>query len=82
MTWTMAFFTFLNAWFIALLLAFPFSIEPPDQDDEKWGYNAAPKRIKWRKLLISGIIMALIFTLLLAMIIKSGIVPVKHIDPL
>lgn len=77
MSFTMGVFTFLNAWFIALFLAFPFNIEPPDEGEAAEGYAAAPKRIRWKRLTITATLLALAFTLLLALLIKSGIVPIR-----
>jgi hypothetical protein len=45
---TFAIFTFLNAWAVALFLAFPFSIEMPEKQ-EGMDYVAAPKKIHWKK---------------------------------
>ncbi len=81
MTPAFALFTFLNAFWIMVFVAIPFSIKYEDESEIKSsaseGYAAAPKTIHWKKAIIITTILALIVTLALALIIKSGIVPVK-----
>jgi predicted secreted protein len=73
------FFVFLNAWFVALFLAFPFSIEMGESHNAM-DYQAAPKKIRWKKLLIIATIIAALFTLTLAIVIKSGILPLRNME--
>lgn len=79
MSISLAFFTFLNAWCVSLFLAFPFSIEMGEKA-EGIDYVAAPKRIRWKKLLLIATAIAVAFTLTLALIIKSGIVSVRPME--
>ncbi len=79
MSLTFAIFTFLNAWAVALFLAFPFSIEMPEKQ-EGMDYVAAPKKIHWKKMAIIATVIAATFTLTLAIVIKSGIVPVRNME--
>jgi predicted secreted protein len=79
MTISFTFFTFLNAWFVALFLAFPFSIEMPEKT-QGIDYVAAPKKIHWKKLAIIATVIAFLFTLTLAIVIKSGIVPLRNME--
>lgn len=79
MSWSFALFVFLNAWCVSLFLAFPFSIEMGEQQSEL-DYKAAPKKIQWKKLLIIATAIAVLFTLTLAIVIKSGIVPVRNME--
>lgn len=67
----MSFFIFLNAWFLSLFLAFPFSIRMGDkrQDIE---YQAAPQEILWKRMFSIATVLAVFFTLALAFITKSG----------
>lgn len=82
MTWPFAFFTFLNAWWIMIFIAVPLSIkyapesEPPP--DMKEGYAAAPKVINWKKAIIIASVLAFAITVAFALVIKSGIVPVRN----
>lgn len=79
MTPLFAFFVFLNAWAVSLFLAFPFSIEMPEKQ-EGMDYVAAPKKIHWKKMAVIATIIAAVFTLTLAIVIKSGIVPVRNME--
>jgi len=79
MTATFAVFTFLNAWMVALFLAFPFSIEMGEKES-KLDYAAAPKTIRWKKLFLIATVIAAVFTVTLAIVIKSGIVPVRNME--
>ena len=79
MSISFAFFTFLNAWFVALFLAFPFSVEIAENYDAL-EYHAAPKRIRWKRLFTIATVVAITFTLGLAIVIKSGILPVRNME--
>lgn len=76
MSISMMIFTFINLCGVALFVALPLSIER-GQHDETIAYQAAPKRIHWRKVFIITGAVALMGTLTIALIIKTGIVPVK-----
>lgn len=76
MSSSMAIFVFLNAWWVSLFIALPMSIER-GEPDSKLEYVAAPKRIKWMRIIIITTILALIFTGALALLMKSGIIPVR-----
>lgn len=77
---TFAFFTFLNAWWIMLFVAIPFSTQYEEITEKQAleGYRAAPKAIYWKKAAIIATILAVLCTITLALVIKSGIVPVKN----
>ena len=77
---TFAFFTFLNAWWIMLFVAIPFSTKYEEITEKQAleGYRAAPKAIYWKKAAIIATILAVLITITLALVIKSGIVPVKN----
>lgn len=81
MTLSMAIFTFINAWWISVFLMLPFSIETPEKADEHTT-PAAPKKIHWKRIVTGATLLAFFFTLTLALVIKSGIVPVKNMEPL
>lgn len=77
----MATFTFINAWWISVFLVLPFSIETPERPGDNTT-PAAPRRIYWKRIVIGATILAFFFTLTLALVIKSGIVPVRNMEPL
>ena len=77
MTLGFAFFTFLNAWWIMLFIAVPFSTEYKAEDKQSLDYAAAPTRIRWKKAFVIATILACVVTLGLALLFKSGIVEVK-----
>lgn len=82
MTPFFAFFTFLNAWWVMLFVAIPFSIRHENKDGEKIegeSYIAAPKAIYWKKVIAIATSLAAFITVALALVIKSGIVPVKNL---
>lgn len=72
----MALFTFINAWCITLFAVLPTSIEHGPHDSAM-DYEAAPKRINWRRIIRINTIVALLVTAALALVIKTGIVPLK-----
>ena len=76
MSWLMALFPFLNAWWITLFITVPMCIETGGKESSL-DYDAAPKRIHWRKILWLSSLIAAGATLLLALVIESGIVQVR-----
>lgn len=66
-----------------MFVAIPFSTKYAQETEKKpqasEGYIAAPQTIYWKKAIIIAMILALIVTLALALVIKSGIVPVKDL---
>ncbi len=79
MSISMAVFTFINGWCLALFLMLPFSIEAPGKQ-EGIGYAGAPKKIRWKRLLWGTTIIAVLLTVTLALVIKSGILPVANVE--
>lgn len=76
MSVSMAIFTFLNCWAISLFLVLPFAMKygvHTRSDD----YVAAPKHIAWKKIVIMNTILSVVITATIAIIIKTGIVPVR-----
>ena len=78
MTLSMAIFVFINAWWISLFMVLPASIERGERDSQL-EYAAAPKRIKWKRILVVTTLLALFFTAALALLIKSGIIPLRDL---
>lgn len=64
-----------------LFVAIPFSTQYEEISEKQAseGYRAAPKAIYWKKAAIIAIILAVLCTVTLALVIKSGIVPVKNL---
>lgn len=69
-----AFFTFLNAWWIMLFIALPFSTKYPESNEEKppanEAYTAAPKEIYWKRAFVIATILATIVTAVLAVVVS------------
>jgi predicted secreted protein len=77
-----AFFTFLNAFWIMAFIAIPFSTEYEQVGEKKennYNYAAAPKKIYWKKVVTIAAILAIIITAGIALVIKSGIIPLKNL---
>lgn len=76
MSLSMAFFTFLNAWFVMLFFVVPFFVKPAQTRSEV-EYAAAPQALKWKKLLICNTLASLVVTAVLALIIHSHIFVIR-----
>ncbi len=81
MSWSFAFFTWLNAFWVMMFIAIPFSTEyeSPREKENSYVYAAAPKKIYWKKVVAIAATLAIIITAMLALVIKSGIIPVKNL---
>jgi len=68
-----AFFTFLNAWWIMLFVAIPFSTEYEEITEKQAieGYRAAPKAIYWKRAAIIATIMAALVTIIISLVIRE-----------
>lgn len=71
---SMAFFTFLNAWWVCLFVVVPFFVKPAETKAET-DYAAAPQPVPWKKILLIDSLLALLVTVVLALIIGSGLFP-------
>ena len=71
---SMAFFTFLNAWWISLFLVVPFFVKSAE-NPAAHEYKASPQPVPWKKVLLVDTLVALAATVLLALIIGSGYFP-------
>ena len=76
MSLTMAVFTFIVAWWVLLFIVLPLGIEKADHPG-KMEYAAAPKRIRWGKILFITTLMAVIMTGIIALVIHSGWISVR-----
>ena len=76
MTLPWAIFTLVNSWFICLFIVLPLSVER-GRHDSSLDYEAAPKKIRWKKILLLNTLVACVLTAAIALVIKTGIVPVK-----
>ena len=72
MSLSMGFFTFFNAWFLMLFFVSPFFVRPATERNAL-DYAAAPQAMKWKKLLLVNTLVSIVVTLLLALVINSGI---------
>jgi predicted secreted protein len=75
MSISMAVFTFINTWWIMLFFVFPFHVRPVEEHTQL-EYAAAPKSIRWKRMLVIDTVLSLIVTAALALLISSGIFPV------
>ncbi len=80
MSFAMAIFTFINAWCISLFFVLPGAVVANEDTgvDDPLHYAAAPKKIRWRRVLLLTTLWALLITTALALVIKSGIIPIRH----
>ncbi|MFW0776619.1 MAG: DUF1467 family protein [Rickettsiales bacterium] len=69
-------FIFINTWFISVFAVFPLCIKR-GAHDSALDYEAAPKKIYWKKMLLLNTLIACLLTAVIALVIKTGIVPVK-----
>lgn len=79
MTPSMAFFTFLNAWWVMLFFVLPFGVKREEMRNPLH-YAAAPKAHNWKKLIIVNTLLSLSVTLLLYLIIQSGVITLRDIS--
>ncbi len=75
MNWSMAIFTFINAWWIMLFFVLPFSI----QHDE--GSYGGVKITGWRKKLAINTLLSMLVTAGLALIINGGFFTLRSLQP-
>ena len=73
----MAIFTFVNVWCITLFATLPMGIARGTHETAL-EYESAPKKIYWRRIAIINTLVALVVTAIIAIIIKTGIIPVKN----
>ena len=76
MSFSMAIITFLNVWWVTLFMVVPFSVRA-ETNPAATDYVAAPRVLRWKKLFIRNTILSLIITLVLAAIIKSGVISIR-----
>jgi len=78
MTISMTLFTFVNIWCLLMFAVTPFFIRPAE-NHAAHEYAAAPKSIGWKKALLVNTLLAVIVTAALAMLIRSGIIPLHNL---
>lgn len=76
MSLTMAVFTFIVSWWVVLFAALPMGIETAKTHNAV-EYAAAPKKIRWGKVLLLTTVMAATVTGLIAFLIHSGWISLK-----
>jgi len=74
MTPLFALFTFVNVWFVTFFFVLAFVVKP-DPDASAIEYKAAPKALPWKKVIRINSLISLGITLILALLIKSQLVP-------
>lgn len=72
MSWSLGLFTFLNVWWIMLFFILPFGIRK-SEDPSPLDYAAAPQPHPWKKLLLINTAVSVVVTLLIAIIVNSGL---------
>ncbi len=77
MSLSFAAFTFLNAWCLSLFMVAPFFVTAA-KSSQKEDYAAAPAPMPWRRIIRINTLVALVITAGLALLIKSGIIPIRH----
>ena len=78
MSLSMAIFTFINAWWIMLFFVLPFGIQRPNQHSAT-EYAAAPKPVSWKKKFMITSLLAFVVTIVLAVVINSGLINVHDL---
>ena len=72
MSLSLFFFTFLNVWWIMLFFILPFGVRPAI-NHSPLDYAAAPHPHQWKKLLLINTAISVVVTLIIAVIVKSGV---------
>ncbi len=70
MSTAMIFFTFLNSWWVCLLMALPFGREEGKKDAV--AYNGSPATFNWKKSVLIATALAAMVTVGLLLIVDSG----------
>jgi len=78
MTLPMAILTFLNVWWITLFFVLALSAKP-ETSASPLDYAAAPRAIRWKKKLWLNTGVSVVITLMIALVIKSGMITLKSI---
>lgn len=76
MSVAMAIFTFINVWCVTLFVTLPMGISRGEHESAL-EYEASPKKIYWRRIISLNTVIALVVTATIALIIETGIVPVR-----
>ena len=70
MSTAMLFFTFLNSWWVCLMMALPFGRQDGEKDAA--AYKASPAKFNWKKSFLIATALATIVTVGLFLIVASG----------
>jgi predicted secreted protein len=76
MSLSFAIFTFLNVWWVMLFMLLPVGIKTPRTRGEG-DYAAAPRPHRWKRLFLINSAASLVVTLLIALLVNSGAIPLK-----
>lgn len=70
-----ALFTFVNAWWVTLFFVLPFYFRQA-KNRTAIEYAAAPQSVAWKRVFLVNSLLSLAVTVVIALIIYSGLVPV------
>ncbi|MDX1975447.1 MAG: DUF1467 family protein [Rickettsiales bacterium] len=76
MSISMAIFTYINLWWIAMILVLPFFTRK-DEAVDPLSYAAAPKSMPWKRVILTASALAAVFTITLALLIKIEMIPLR-----
>jgi predicted secreted protein len=75
MSLSLGVFVFINAWCLTLFMVVPFFTT--SEEKEGSNYVAAPKALKWRRVIVANSLVALVATLAVMGVIESGLLPMR-----
>ena len=78
MSISMAIFTFINVWWIALFAVLPFGVKA-ETSPSLTDYAAAPRAPQWKKLFALNTVISVAITLTLMLIINSHMFPLRDL---
>lgn len=73
--------TYLVVWWITFIAVLPFGVKRTENPEEGHSHGAPQNPMLWRKIFATTVIAAVIVWLI-ALLLQSGIVPVRHAIPL
>jgi len=76
MSLSLSVFLFVNVWWMMLFFVLPFGVRQTDHSSAV-EYAAAPSPHRWKKLFLINTALSLAFTLIIVLLVNSGIVPVR-----
>lgn len=80
MSWGWALFTYFVVWWLTLFCVLPVGAKPPDKPSPQH-YAAAPEFPNLRRKMLWNCVISAIVVLLIHLLLKSGIVPLRDAIP-